>query len=96
MKKSVIIIIASILGAMILIVLLAKACSSSEKEECDCSCIERGDCSDNCKENCKKPSLNISIFLDLSDRLTKVSNSMSQKDKDLSLIKSIEDYFYVK
>lgn len=34
-------------------------------------------------------NINISIFLDLSDRLVKTSNSMTQKDKDIDLI----DYF---
>lgn len=98
MKKTLIITFASVFVAILLIVLLAKACSSSssDKEACDCNCIKNGTCSGDCKDICKASPLNISIFLDLSDRLTKVSNSMSQKDKDLSLIKSIEDYFYDK
>ena len=86
MKKNVYFILVVILSV------LNYGCESSLQKGTKSSIVTNSEAINN-KSTEEKIPLNLSVFLDMSDRIIKVSDGMVQYEKDLELVKYVTKYF---
>lgn len=88
-----IIIIGAVVAVLALLVLAVAKCGGK------CKCDNHNNCGDSCKCGCvdstkiKPKPMNVTVFIDLSDRIAKDRDGMKQVDKDLEIINGITEFF---
>lgn len=93
------IIIAAVIAAIALMIVLIPSdpctcsqCTCEQPCKCDGNCGDGNCCTPSCGVDSTKIPLNLTVFVDLSDRMTKDSNGTTQLEKDMAIINQLADF----